>query len=238
MFGSAVNDEETLPFRVGMKAEGRYRVHNFGFSGYGPHHMLAQLQDGFVSQALTVPPVVAIYWAIADHSVRVATPREGHFGPRFDKDGDGVVRNGNNLSKLRGLGWLRSTWFWNVALPLYMRSDLLQRLLELQAMPDDELFYRIVDTSRKELEARYPGIEFHVLLWDIAGDGYDAEALRLGSGLEARNIRVHPISRILPWRPGGDANYTIKFDGHPNALAYDIIADYVVSNIVCRQRSP
>ena len=42
-FGLWVNDDETMPY-VAQYAS-HYRPYNYGVSGYGPHHMLAQLQS-------------------------------------------------------------------------------------------------------------------------------------------------------------------------------------------------
>ena len=42
-FGLWVNDDETMPY-VAQYAS-HYRPYNYGVSGYGSHHMLAQLQS-------------------------------------------------------------------------------------------------------------------------------------------------------------------------------------------------
>jgi len=37
MFGSGVNDTETMPYQVQIQSAGRYRTYNMAFRGYGPH---------------------------------------------------------------------------------------------------------------------------------------------------------------------------------------------------------
>ena len=45
-FGEGVNDAETLPQAFADLLGRRERVLNLGFSGYGPHQFLAELQTG------------------------------------------------------------------------------------------------------------------------------------------------------------------------------------------------
>jgi hypothetical protein len=45
-FGEGVEDDEAMPYLVGIKSGGRYETRNFGFHGYGPNQMLAQLRTG------------------------------------------------------------------------------------------------------------------------------------------------------------------------------------------------
>src|SRR5262249_50407028 len=71
-FGLGVNDTETMPYRVGGKSHGQYQVFNFGFPGYGPHQMLAQLQEGLVESVVRCTPRFVIYLAIRGHVARAA----------------------------------------------------------------------------------------------------------------------------------------------------------------------
>ena len=49
-FGTGVEDDEALPYVAGILSEGKYRVYNFGYRGYGPHQMLAALESGLRSE--------------------------------------------------------------------------------------------------------------------------------------------------------------------------------------------
>ncbi len=84
MFGEGSNDEDTIPYRVGVESQGRYQVRNFAFSGYGPHQMLAAIESGRVEQAADCDPRYAVYLAIPDHALRAAGKRvfDTH-GPRY-----------------------------------------------------------------------------------------------------------------------------------------------------------
>jgi len=45
-FGEGLENEEAMPYRVGLLGQGRLRVYNFAYHGYGPHQMLAALELG------------------------------------------------------------------------------------------------------------------------------------------------------------------------------------------------
>ena len=51
-FGPGVNDDETFSYLTGLKYRDRC-VHNFGYSGYGPHQMLAALERGRVEEIIS-----------------------------------------------------------------------------------------------------------------------------------------------------------------------------------------
>ena len=47
-FGDGVEDDETLPYQVGLQSEGRWHTFNFAPGGQGPQYMLAALEGGRV----------------------------------------------------------------------------------------------------------------------------------------------------------------------------------------------
>ena len=69
-FGLGVYDDETMPFYVAQYAS-HYRPYNYGVAGYGPHHMLAQLQRGNLTKEIHEPHGIAVYTFIDDHINRV-----------------------------------------------------------------------------------------------------------------------------------------------------------------------
>jgi hypothetical protein len=92
-------------------------------------------------------------------------------------------------------------------------------------------YLAIVDEARKLSQSQYPSAEFHVILWDK--DDVDNRAIR--DGLRQRGINVHLISDILPNYEVDDVNemYVIhERDFHPNALANEIIARYLIDEIL------
>ena len=232
-FGEGVRDDETMPYRVGIKAGGSYKVYNFGFHGYGPNQMLAVLDHGMEREVLDCRPRYVIYQAIPDHVLRSA----GLFswarpGPRYVVNEDDEVVWTGSFNKRRDLHPIAVK-----ILSQFKKSYLLRRVFLERSMSDRDidLFARIVDESRRIIQRRYAGCEFHVIYWD---NEYMSRIMTKLAKREAvnrlidRGIQVHLISDILP-----DANDESKYaldreDLHPTPLAHEMISDYVVENIL------
>ncbi|MDJ0853368.1 MAG: hypothetical protein QNK04_33805 [Myxococcota bacterium] len=222
IFGEGVNDEEALPYQVGVATQGRFRVYNFGFHGYGPHQMLAALEDDLVAATLDCTPHRAVYLALPDHVIRAAGFRSWDVhGPRYALQPGGGVAYAGHFDD-------GAAFYWRSLLTLLERSKLLATLLAWRRPDPDEaerLFLGIVVAARDQIETRHPGAEFHVIFWD------DADA-SLARRLRAAGVRLHPIDEIVP--PGERAGpaYTIPRDGHPTAQLHESVADYVAREIV------
>ena len=237
-FGEGVRDDETMPYRVGTKAAGSYKVYNFGFHGYGPNQMLAVLDHDMEREVLDCRPRYVIYQAIPDHVRRSA----GLFlwarrGARYVVNEDNEVVWTGSFIKRRDLHPMIER-----TLRQFRKSALLQRVFIQRSIRDGDidLFVRIVDESRTMIQRRYIGCEFHVIYWDneyisrVMAESAKREVLNRLSG---RGIRVHLISDILP-----DANDVSKYaldreDLHPTPLAHEIVSEYVVQNILAFARS-
>jgi hypothetical protein len=225
-FGTGVEDRETAAYQLGVLTGGRHRIYNFGFSGYGPHQMLATLESGRVERAIGCTPSHVIYHSVHDHVRRVAgrAPWDPH-GPRYElTPGGGVVRRGNfdDAGAKFPEGW-----------PRLGRSEILRMLAQdFDPQPRDyQRFAAVVDASRAWFAEHYPGARFHVLLWNKAWK-QDPE---YWEGLLRRGIRVHFITDVLPDYPEARERYAVSpHDGHPNALAHARIAEYVAREILGR----
>ena len=223
-FGEGVNDQETMPYQVGVKAHGQWRVRNFGFSGYGPHHMLAALETGLVERAAKCDPKFAIYQAHPHHVTRAAGKWWwDRYGPRYMLQADGTVVRHGNFGDAGRPGWMSD---------LLDQSTLAQRLNDnpTTTPADVDLFNGIVSASRRLLQQRYPGIEFVVLYWNVT-DG-EVFARMFTDGSAAGPMTIYPLSKILPEWEHMQERYTLPHDVHPNPLAHRIIADYVVDHIL------
>ena len=71
-FGYGLNDEHTLPYRLGVLSEKRYRIHNLAFGGYGPHHMLASLESDHAASRVDCNPDLVIFQGVPDGARRAA----------------------------------------------------------------------------------------------------------------------------------------------------------------------
>lgn len=220
-FGEGVEDHEAMPYVVGVKTHGAYQVRNFGYSGYGPHHMLAAIETGLVERAAHCTPTIAVYQAHPHHVLRASGKWWWDlYGPRYVMSPTGgIARQGSFADDP-------------------FESDRREERVDARVVPserddaeataeDVELFHAIVQRSRDLLVARYPGIEFHVLHWDIGDPPIFAAAWH------ARGITVHPLSQVLPLRQRGwESALLLPRDVHPIASTHARIAEYVVAAIL------
>jgi hypothetical protein len=241
-FGQGLEDHETLPFLVGEKTEHRSRTYNFGVKGYGAHQMLSALQHGLVEDAIRCDQrrvSHVFYQSISDHIGRSAGPAWGwDYGPRYrlTPDGgvmldgrfeDGAGQEEESLTQLVINQFTKSRIYKAIINGKYLRKFSQEEL---------DLYLGIIDASRRFVRSAYPCAEFHVLLWDE--DRIDNRGIR--DGLRERGIDVRLMSDILPDYEidGLNEPYILhEEDEHPNALADELIADYVVREVLPRPDS-
>ena len=248
-FGEGLNDTETMPYIVGLKSFGKYSAHNFGFSGYGPHQMLAALENKLEDNVIRSMPKYAI---IQTYPNAISRPA-GHdswdeHGPRYilGKNGDiifsghfddYVVRKNKNNFQSRIVKQLEKSRILN---NIYFKN---KQWFEIDYEVVDyeiELYLDIMNKSRNIIEHRYPGSEFHVIYWDKFENRYPFNKNiahikwenyienKLLEGFRTKNIRVHLVSKILPGYEQNALTYAISpYEGHPNYLANRLMADYL-----------
>jgi hypothetical protein len=233
-FGEGLEDAETLPYQVGIQSGGRYKTFNFGFHGYGPHQMLAQIEHGIVNHVVDCHPMTAIYSALADHAFRVAGKVwYGQHSPRYKLAPQGTVGASGHFDDKR-----RSSGRIITSIRRQLEKSALYQVLESPrrdpSQDDIQLMLAIVAKSRDLLAAQYPGIKFHVLLWRVVPDD-EPIYQQLPSGFTRMKIPVHRVEDILPGYTDGP--HSLKYvlsprELHPNALANRLLAAYVLKNII------
>jgi hypothetical protein len=237
-FGQGLADDESLPYRVDEKLPQRYRTYNFGVNGYGPHQMLSALQHGRVEDAVQCDPTEVshvFYQGITDHVSRSAGLMWWEArGPRYVLTQHGVTLAG----RLEDQGDYRSlyqTILSQMFKSMIYKSIVQGRYVRQYSRDDIDLLVRIIDESRNTVRSDFPSAKFHVLWWDE--DNLDNQTIR--DGFKERGITVHLMSDILPnYRPD-DVNRQYRLherDMHPNATAVELIAQYVVREILGEPR--
>ncbi len=226
-FGEGLNDDETMPYLVGIKSNGTYHTYNFGFHGYGAHQMLAALEHGLEEKVVPCKPKYAVYAALMDHIRRSAglVPYDKN-GPRYT-----LNQNGEVILTGRFVDYEKSFISW-IKKRLRKSYILRETILKENPFSSDNisLFVSIVDRARTIFENRYPGSQFYVLFWDkFVDQGGIGDREKVLHALDEKGIRAHLISNILQ---NDKSEYLIKLDGHPNAFANKLIAEYVIDNIL------
>ena len=118
------------------------------------------------------------------------------------------------------------------------QTQIYQRFIRsrVRADGDDvELLIAVVAASEQKLKAIYPGIAFHIILWDNASDKKVKQKLfdQLYDGLTRRGFQVHLVSQMLSGYPQNRTAYELSpHDSHPNARAYREMAAYVTRRIL------
>ncbi len=233
-FGEGLQDAETIPYQVGLQSEGRYKIYNFGFHGYGPNQMLAYIESGRMQHIVDTPPRFAIYQALPDHVARVAGKVPyGKHSPRYQLDSDGSVHQHGHFND----GQVSLSPFRAHLRGQLRKSAIFRTLENLQPRTnaqDVQLLLATVRESRDLLEKDYPGIEFRVILWrNFANEEPLYQELR--KGFAQLNIPVDLVDTILPDYRTNPEKYLLSLgNGHPNALADRLIAQYVTAKVLSR----
>jgi len=222
-FGAGVSDQYAMPYQVGIKSNKQYKIYNFGFHGYGPHQMLAAIEHGIVANIVKICTVkTVIYQAIPGHVRRSAGLASwDRYGPKFVLQDGRVYHSGNFSSNL---------------ILAYIRRGLSESLIYnnlRRTKPNGyeiDLYVEIVTRAKTLLTEQYLGSEFHVLLWE--DDGHELYPT-LARKLTENGLQLHKISETLPEDDSAPLAYKIhQYDGHPNEQAHELIADYVLLNVL------
>jgi hypothetical protein len=230
-FGEGVEDDETTAYRVGQRLEGRYRVFNFGYHGYGPHQMLSALESGLAKSIADCDARYVVYLALVAHVRRSAGLALWDLaGPRYVLAANGVERDGSLSENYRlppPVIRFLSKWrlFRAVMTRLYGTVD----------DEDIELYNAIVEQSRNVVVDLYPAARFHVILWNYDKGKVNQDVFeKLVVGMAKRNLDVTIMNEILldVDQEQGKKKYNIPYDGHPTALFHDLLSAYIVEDII------
>lgn len=237
-FGHGLDDSETVAYRVGRRLAGRFRVINFGTPAYGAEHMLAELERGIVQRDATCRPTHIVYQAMPHHVLRAAGKVGfARYSPRYALGVTNALRYEGTTP--RRYEFVRSGAIQVQRVDEQLRKSRLYTTLrnrEPASTPADvRLYLTIVQRSHDLIQALYPGSEFHVLLWMHEHRATEGNLLR--TGLLAVTPNVHVVDDVLPGYRTRPSQYELDpHDGHPNARANTLLADFVVDRIVLPSR--
>ncbi len=244
-YGENVNDDEAMPYKVGILTDREYAIYNFSIHGHGPQHMLAEIEHGIVDSTLTHEPKIAIYQAIPEHVNRLKGLQPLHMsGPHYtlNENGD-IIPSSISISlwtkikrKIRISGKLeyhlvRKSFFYNTINRRILRMSRDNNKQKNTRQIDINTFTGVVHKSKDLLAEKYPGIEFHVIYWDNKAIDYNKDIVE---ALEDKDIKTHKISDFFKdvfWTDEASP-YSIPNDGHPSPLMHKIVAEYVVNEII------
>jgi hypothetical protein len=237
-FGVGVDDNESWPYLVEEQSGGRYRAYNFALGGYGPHQMLRMLQTGFIDTVnMDKKPVGAIYFALTDHVARSAC-KYNYFtwdvnGPRYELNSSNELEYAGKFND--SLNSKITFWIFrklaksNLISNSYWCKNLLGWNINHR---DKERCLKIILQSKKIVAEKYGG-RFYVILWgyNIWSDTSETYKYML-STLIKYHIPVIESKDIFADDSLKNRDiYLIKHDEHPNKLANEKIAKYLINYI-------
>jgi hypothetical protein len=216
--GEGVNDQETFAWQLGAMLGEKFQVFNYGFHGYGSHHMLALIESGRLDAIVRrYTQTYALFLTISDHVERTAGHRPFHVGPRYILE-NGVLTYAGMFTHAVDKLFAGSRVYEQIK-PAYYRWLGYDRAFNTHVA--------IVTKSMHELAARYQAHALTVIYPDF---------LRIEPILRAQGVRTLSLAGVMPDYVSTPEKYVlkVKVDGHPNALAHTRIAEalseYILKN--------
>jgi hypothetical protein len=238
-FGYGLPDHQTFPYRVGLKTDGKYKIFNFAFNGYGTHHMVAALESDFVEKRVDVTPEHIFYLATPLHMEWIQNRKNwGKHDPMYTLDENKRLVFEGHFDE-SAAERVKSFLFdcQDNYEQLRLRSYLLQLVDPLKdpyhkrySHKEQDLFIALVKRATTLAAKKYPAAKFHVIYWPMN----TTEENRIIQQLDQNGFDYYLISDIIPNYHSDFRNYWINYpaDAHPNALATQIISDFIVRDIL------
>lgn len=222
-FGEGLNDDETLSYQL-AEYSGKITPYNYGHPGYGPQHVLTQLQDSDIREQIPEENGILIYPLISTHVQRaigsmIVYSSWGYNMPYYYLDADGSLQRDGNFTTGRPL----RSMFYSLA----GKSQLFKYLgLDLPVSPgkaDFRLTAAIIGAAKTAYQENFGNDNFYVLIWPGATTGK-----QLIPYLEEQGIRYLDYSSSINF---AEEKYQIQGDGHPSASAQQAVAQLIAEDI-------
>lgn len=226
-FGQGVEDEETYPSQLAERWP-LVDVYNYGICGGGPNSLLRNLTvEPTRLQGITQDRGIAVYFFIDSHIQRILCTadclksssyilRQPHY--ELNSQGD-LEYQGKFTDRL----WTNLIYwpiamsgvrqFYGLDFPKVYRKDF-------------QLFVRIMNGLRQQIEEQHPLLDFYVALAPQVRPSY---VKNLSPLLKEAGFKVLDYSQIN-MNPLLGQTYGIPVDGHPSARYYSVLADWIKSD--------
>lgn len=222
-FGEGLNNNETLPYWLAQFSD-NISPYNYGHPGYGPQHVLTQLQGTDIRDQIPEPDGILIYPLISTHVQRaigsmIVYSTWGYNIPYYYLDPDGSLERDGNFTTGRPLRAMFYSLIGKSQLFKYLGLD-----LPFNADKQDlQLTAAIIGAAKSAYREKFGNDNFYVLIWPGATTGK-----QLIPYLEKQGIRyLDYFSRI----DFGEEKYQIPGDGHPSASAQQALAQFIAKDI-------
>ena len=219
VFGEGLNDEEALP-QMFSTLSGRCAL-NFAVSGFGPHHMLREMETGRLEALGVTRPQAIIYTILPQFHVSRAAGLApwDQKGPRYEVI-DGEAKYVGSFAETRSLldRTMSSSAVDAAVLKKYPAAS--------DSEADRQRFIAILLKARKLAQQKYHA-PFLILFWDAAL----ADDVKKNAEWIARKLRENKFAtlRLSTVRGLGNPDSYIPVDYHPNGKGNMLLARAVNS---------
>lgn len=229
MFGEGLNDNETLPYYVGEKTHNKYKIYNFGFMGYGPNQMLSAIEHGVVDEAVSKCSTnTAFYSSVPDHLNRIEGRRFWERNdPKYELSGNKLIYQGHFGDYEKHIPEGLMTILRKSQTFVYANRLFIQKRMQLslnEYIKYRKLYLALVFKSESILKEKYNVDRFVNLLWNW-NDPY------LQNALDKNYSEYYQVNSILLNYDEDYSKFLIKGDDHPNKLANEILAEFLVKQL-------
>lgn len=229
-FGEGLQDDQTLPYFFEKTAGPAMRSYNFGFHGYGPHHVLSGLETGWVKSKMERcegKKVLGYLTTARFHIPRVVGKVFwDKVGPWYRLENNKPVRKGTFVDQ--------QNYLFDHELPDWagyqlQKSLLFQKIKNLFLQKDTDLYLAILKTSKEAFDKDFPESEFKIVFWPTLADRNEKADLELMQKIEAQGLTVLNVEKMIPDLRAHPEKYQLS-DSHPSAEANQLIAKALVES--------
>ena len=221
-FGEGLSDSSTLPFYLNQFEKQKYRVYNYGFHGYGPHQMLANIENRVAKDIQGCKnEKIAIYDFATFHIARAAGYASwDQNGPKYE------IIDGS----LKKVGTFTNTNLPRILVKIedkLKKSYIYKRLLYERKTSHYD-FMRTIEIIKKSNELLLKdGVIMYVFVWDNDIKSFQNDYYYCIDEMKKNNIKTFFLHDAILDYGEKENTYTFHKDGHPNGLANEKIAKYL-----------
>ena len=220
-FGEGLSDTSTLPFFFNQYAKQQYAVFNYGFHGYGPHQMLADIENRVAKDIQVYKnKKIAIYSFMTNHIARAAGYGSwDQFGPKYEII-DGSLRKAGTFNKLP-----------RIIVSKLTLSHIYKRLF-CERKPSHYDLMRTIEIIKKSNELLLnDSVILYVFVWDNKESivkSFQNDYNYFLNEMRRNNIKTFFLHDAIGDYDEKIDTYTLSNDDpHPNGLANEKIAKYL-----------
>ena len=228
-FGQGVNDEETFPYLVGKKTG--LRTYNAGIPGASPTMVLKRIREDEFPGPVSDAETTVIFTVIPDHIMRTIgtmalfrshSTSLTHYPYAYLSGDELIVRD-----SFAGDPTLRKPFLYAFSRTNFARAF----SVDYPVLTKDH--YHLIARVFKEMEAglrrKYPRMKHFVVSFFPAGN-LRQQYRDLRDALVRENIRIFDFT-FLHAPQFLDHSFSLKYDGHPGPVAYELYSDLLIHEI-------